>query len=298
MLWVDVANPQPSDLDLLGEAFGYHPLALEDVALQHQRAKIDEYDGYYFCVLYAVPVDGVQKRLQSSELQFFWSRDTLVTVHVDAMPEIEQAADRLASGSLVRLGSAAGEPRLVDIAYRILDGLIDGYFPLIDRVAEWSEDMEEEMFSREHDADTLQSIFELKKDVARIRTRIAPGRDVLNVVLRRDQPLFDAELVPYFQDLYDHVVRATDSLDTYREVLAAALETYLSVVSNDVNQTVKRMTAVSAILMVNALVTGVYGMNFVNMPELQWHFGYAYALGLMATASTLLFLLFRRIEWL
>jgi magnesium transporter len=295
--WLDVFDPQPSDLARLQRAFGFHPLALEDVAQQHQRPKIDEYQGHYFCVIYAARVDLARHRLGASELQFFWSRDTLVTVHVGPMPEIDAVAQRLRSNSLVRLGGGA-ELRAVDFAYHVLDEVVDGYFPLVDAVAEWSEAMEEEMFSGQHDRDTLQSLFELKKDVARIRTRIAPGRDVLNVVLRRDQPLFDAELTPYFQDLYDRCLRATDSLDTYREVLAAALETYLSVVSNDVNQTVKRMTAVSAILMADALVTGVYGMNFDRMPELHWALGYPYALGLMVAVSLVLWLLFRRIRWL
>jgi magnesium transporter len=299
LIWLDLADPQPDDVGLLRRAFGFHPIALEDVVLRHQRPKIDEYPGYYFCVLYAVRVDQSRHVLSTSELQFFWSRDYLVTIHHDPFPEIEDVARRLSAGTLEPIGHDAGEPlRVADLAYRIVDAIIDGYFPLVDAVAEWSEDMEEEMFSRAHGADTLQSIFMLKKDVARVRQKIAPGRDVLNVALRRDQPLFEAEMVPYFQDLYDHSVRAADSLDTYREVLASALETYLSVVSNDVNQTVKRMTAVTAILMVDALVAGIYGMNFDNIPELHLGYGYAYALALMVALSVGLWALFRRIEWL
>jgi magnesium transporter len=143
----------------------------------------------------------------------------------------------------------------------------------------------------------LRSIFALKKDLLRLRKTIAPSREVVNVLLRHDQALFGDEFFPYFQDVYDHTVRVIDSLDTYRDLLSSSLDTYLSIVSNDVNQTVKQMTAVTAILMVSALIASIYGMNFDVMPELHWHYGYGWALGLMAGASILLWLLFRRIRW-
>src|ERR671937_2412070 len=122
---------------------------------------------------------------------------------------------------------------------------------------------------------------------------VAPGRGVVNVLLRRERARFGEELVPYFQDVYDHIVRVIDSLDMHRDLLASALDSYLSIVSNDVSQTVKKMTAVTAILMVDALVAGGDGMDFDRMPELHWEYGYAWALGLMAGASLGLTVLFR-----
>jgi magnesium transporter len=121
---------------------------------------------------------------------------------------------------------------------------------------------------------------------------------VINVLLRRDHALFSDEFYPYFQDVYDHTVRVIDSLDTYRDLLSSSVDTYLSIISNDVSQTVKRMTAVTAILMVNALIAGIYGMNFRYMPELEWQYGYAWALGLMVAFSIALWITFRRIRWL
>src|SRR6185503_14206269 len=153
------------------------------------------------------------------------------------------------------------------------------------------------MFSRRRSQMTLQSIFELKKDLFQVRKVVAPARDVMNVLLRRDHQLFPNEFYPYIQDLYDHTSRVVDSLDTYRDLLSSALDTYLSFVSNDVNQTVKKMTAVTAILMVDSLIAGVYGMNFQNMPELFWTYGYYYALGLMVLASVGMWAVFRRIRW-
>src|SRR6185503_1585294 len=153
------------------------------------------------------------------------------------------------------------------------------------------------MFSRRRSQMTLQSIFELKKDLFQVRKVVAPARDVMNVLLRRDHQLFPNEFYPYIQDLYDHTSRVVDSLDTYRDLLSSALDTYLSFVSNDVNQTVKKMTAVTAILMADALIAGIYGMNFAVMPELHWQYGYPFALALMTVISVALYIVFKRIRW-
>jgi magnesium transporter len=131
-----------------------------------------------------------------------------------------------------------------------------------------------------------------------LRRVVAPERDVLNRLLRRELPVFKPEDLAYLQDVYDHIVRVTDSVDTYRDLLSSALDSYLSVQSNNLNQIVKVLTIASIILMSNALVSGIYGMNFQFMPELGWRFGYPFALGLMVIISTVLILYFRRRKWL
>jgi magnesium transporter len=299
-VWVDLGRPTPDDVDWLERTFHFHPLALEDVRLRHQRAKLDEYPGYCFGVLYAVRTDAAERRVRTAELQFFWSRSYLITLHAEPFPEIEHLAERVRSDDLPPMVGGDSRPlAIADLAYRLIDAVVDTYFPAVDAVAEWSEAIESSMFtsSRRPARTTLQAIFTLKKDLLGVRKVIAPSRDVLNVLLRREHGLFGDELQPYYQDVYDHTVRVIDSLDTYRDLLASALDTYLSIVSNDVSQTVKKMTAVTAILMVDALVAGVYGMNFDLMPELHWQYGYAWALGLMVLLSIALWALFRRIEW-
>jgi len=131
-----------------------------------------------------------------------------------------------------------------------------------------------------------------------LRRVVAPERDVLNRLLRRELPVFKPEDTVYLQDVYDHIVRVTDSIDTYRDLLSSALDSYLSVQSNNLNQIVKVLTIASIILMSNALVSGIYGMNFRFMPELEWKLGYPFALGLMVIISTALILYFRRRKWL
>jgi magnesium transporter len=187
--------------------------------------------------------------------------------------------------------------KIPDLVYRLFDAMVDGYFPAVDVLAERIEELDERIFRRQGGLDVLQTIFALRKDLMQMRKVVAPSREVINVVLRRDLELFGDELYPYFQDVYDHVVRVIESLDTYRDVLGSAVDTQLSVSSNEVSQTVKRMTAVTTILMVNSLVAGIYGMNFVNIPELDWQYGCAWALGLMLIASVALWALFRRIRW-
>ena len=127
---------------------------------------------------------------------------------------------------------------------------------------------------------------------------ISPERDVLNVMLRRDIHVFDQDDVIYLQDVYDHIVRTTDTIDTYRELVSSALDSFLSVQSNQLNQTVKALTVASIILMSSALVAGIYGMNFEFMPELHWRYGYFWALGLMVVIAVGMIGLFRRIKWL
>lgn len=301
VLWIDISEPDADDIEWLRRTFQFHPIAIEDVTRQHQRPKVDTYDGYYFVVMYSAAArerrHARASRIQTYELQFFWSKTHLVTIHTHPTAEIDDVAKRVKEHTLA---PAYGEGRpleVADVAYWLIDAVVDGYFPVVDLVAEWSEDIEQEMFSERRGSGTLQSIFALKKDLFHLRRVLAPSREVVNALLRREQGLFGDEFYPYFQDVYDHINRVIDGLDAYRDLLSSSLDTYLSFVSNDVNQTVKRMTALTAILMVDALIAGVYGMNFLYMPELQWPLGYPFALGLMLVATLTAIAIFRRIRW-
>jgi magnesium transporter len=299
LVWIDLANPDQADIDWLRSTFNFHPIALEDVLRRHQRPKIDAYMDSYFVVLYAALVHPRRRsHVETRELQFFWTRTSLVTIHSEPLQEIDDLVKRVQDESLGPiLTSRHRSLEIADVVYRLIDAVVDGYFPVLDRLAEWAEDIEEEMFSARRGSHTLHSIFSLKKELFHFRKVVAPSREVVNSLLRREHDLFDDEFVPYFQDVYDHINRVIDSLDTYRDLLASGLDTYLSFVSNDVNQTVKRMTALTAILMVNALIAGIYGMNFSEMPELHWQFGYPFAIAMMLLSSGVLFVVFRRLRW-
>jgi magnesium transporter len=181
------------------------------------------------------------------------------------------------------------------LLYSLLDTIVDSYFPVIDNVVERVEDLEEQIFEK-YDQGAIESIFVLKKDLLALRKVLAPERDVLNVLIRRDLPIFEEHTLVYFQDVYDHVVRITDSIDTYRDLLSSALDSFLSMQSNRLNITVQTLTSVSIILMSIAAVTGWYGMNFHNIPELEY--GYPFVIVGVAIMVILEWIFFKRKGWL
>ncbi len=183
------------------------------------------------------------------------------------------------------------------MAHALLDSIVDDYFPLMDHVADRVEDLEDSIFVH-YDEAAIQTMFGLKKDLLHLRRIVAPERDVLNVLLRRQLPVFSSDDVAYLQDVYDHIVRVTDNIDTYRDLLSSALDSFLSLQSNNLNQIVKVLTIASIILMADALVTGFYGQNFQRFPELGWPTGAFWSLGLMAAITLGLVGYFRKRKWL
>jgi magnesium transporter len=183
------------------------------------------------------------------------------------------------------------------LLYSLLDALVDGYFPVLDDIAERAENLEESIIMAGQS--TLQAeILQLRRELLMIRRVVGPERDVMNVLVRQDPPLYGRKEVAYFQDVYDHLLRITDSVDIYRDMLASVLDANLSMVSYTLNVVVKRLTSSSIILMSMSLVAGIYGMNFIFMPELDWRFGYPFALALMIVIAAVEVSIFRRIDWL
>lgn len=290
-LWLDLADPTPQDIAALQAHFNFHPLAIEDATRRPQRPKVDAYGHYYFVVFYCIGAQDQGRRIETSAINIFIGADYLVTVHRDPVTQIPETIRRWRAPDSP-LGKTVGA-----LVYALLDAIVDDYFPVMDQVAERVEDLEQQIFAA-FDEGALQDIFRLKKDLLSVRRVVTPERDVLNVMLRREIPVFSQDDVTYLQDVYDHIVRITDNLDTYRDLLSSALDSFLSVQSNRLNQIVKVLTVASIILMSATLVAGIYGMNFANMPELRWRYGYLWALGLMVAISAGLIVLFRRIKWL
>ncbi len=317
VVWLDIEAPGEDDIRLLREEFGFHPLAIEDATRAHERPKVDAYEhavlqhpfgpddealppgaggeepgrqAYYFIVFYEAEFDAAHDHVMVEAINMFVGPNYLVTVH--------QGPTHTIQGTLARwkapdspLGSTVGA-----LVHSFLDAIVDDYFPLMDHVADRVEELEDTIFERFNEA-AIQSIFGLKKDLLSMRRIVAPERDVLNVLLRRELPIFKPADVAYMQDVYDHIVRVTDNIDTYRDLLSSALDSYLSLQSNNLNQIVKVLTIASIILMAASLVTGFYGMNFVNMPELRWGLGSLWALFLILAVGGGLGLYFKRLGW-
>lgn len=183
------------------------------------------------------------------------------------------------------------------LLYSLLDSIVDNYFPVIDSIVDRIESVEEQVFER-YNQKAIESIFALKKDLLALRKVLAPERDVLNVLIRRDLPIFEGHTLVYFQDVYDHAVRITDSIDTYRDLLSSALDSFLSMQSNRLNITVQMLTAFSIILMSVSAIAGWYGMNFEVMPELKSALGYPGVMVAVIVVVTMEVLFFKRKGWL
>lgn len=290
VLWLDLIDPSHDEIAILEQEFGFHPLAVEDAVREHQRPKIDVYPNHYFLVVYAVRYQENAQRIHTQELDLFIGTNYVVTVHDTPMPEIEESVRRWKSNVDI-LGPDVGA-----LIYALLDSIVDEYFPVIDKIADRVEDLEERIFER-YDRSAMESIFELKKDLLWLRRIVAPERDVFNVLLRRDPPILQPSSVIYFQDVYDHIVRVTDSIDTYRDLLSGALDAYLSVVSNNLNEVMKRLTLISTIFLPLSFVVGFFGMNFTQLPFSNDFWLYM-MFALLIVIPIVMITWFRRSQWL
>jgi magnesium transporter len=289
-IWVDVVDPTPEEIARIGEEFHFHPLALEDVARGGQRPKVDQYDGYQFIVFYGLASQ--TERITTHEVDIFLAKHCMVTFHKSDLPVITQTAERWQKNA-----AALGNHGVGFLLHSVVDSLVDGYFPVLDDIAERADTLEESIILEGHP--TLQAeLLRLRRELLMIRRVAGPERDVMNVLIRRDPPLFSSKEVLYFQDVYDHLLRVTDTIDIYRDMLSSVLDANLSMVSYTLNVVVKRLTSYSIILMSISIIAGIYGMNFIFMPELDWRLGYPFALGLMVVIATVEVGIFRRIDWL
>jgi magnesium transporter len=297
LLWIDVTAPGAAELQRLKQELHLHPLVVEEIGHPGDRSRIRMYDNVYAIVFYAIRL-GEDDRIGMQAIHLVLGPHFLLTVHHEPIPILDEVIGRWKKNT-EGLDPDAGLP-----VYSLLDTLVDDYFPVVDQIAERIDAMEDQIFQGMR-AGALEKIFALKKDLLELRRRVSPARDVVNVLLRRELPVFSERSVVYFQDVYDHIVRVTDSIDTYRDLLSSALETYLSVTSNQLaesanrlNQIMQTLTSWSIILMSAAVIAGIYGMNFKNMPELDWRYGYPFSLALMVALSGSLFLYFRRRKWI
>ena len=286
-LWIDLEQPTPDEVELLGRELGLHDLTRRELSRGHRRARVQQFERYIHIVFFATDRDALR------EVDLCIGKNYLVTVHGERLEVVEETATRW------RHNTGRMEAGIGVLVYSLLDAIVDGYFPVLDEAAERLDAVDESIFAtRDGARGALSELFALKRRLLTLRRALSPERDVLNVLLRRDTELFGQETLVYFQDVYDHIIRVLDTIDLYRDQLSTSLDAYLSVISNRLNTTMKRMTALATILMSVTLIASVYGMNFQVMPELGWPFGYAWALGLMVFTGGILTWVFRRVDWL
>jgi magnesium transporter len=291
VIWIDAMGATAAEIESIGERFEFHPLAIEDARKRQQRPKVDSYGNHHFVVIYALdPPDESQQR-PTREISMFINPQVVVTIHRHDIEELDEAARRWAEHCHRGMPESTGM-----ITYTICDSVVDGYFDCLDEYGERIEDLERQMFDSA-DNEALEQVFRLKRQLLEIRRVVAPTRDVFNAFTRRELPALGDQMLAYFQDVYDHVIRTTDTIDAYRDILSTVIDVHLTVVSNRLNQTVRTLTVASIILMSLALIAGIYGMNFKHMPELEWQYGYPLSLLMMVAVGGVLAFAFRRFGW-
>jgi len=288
--WLDFESTDHDELCALEPLFGFHPLALEDTQNPETRPKIEEYESFLFVVTRGVNHNPGEAALDLTPLFAFLNRRVIVTVHPRPMRGITTAIERLRKHpELLR----EGPDRLL---HHLLDQVVDHYFPIVDELEDRIEALEDAVFARPRPG-LLEQIFDARKQVVLLRRSLGPLREVV-ANLMSGVPYIDAELRPFFRDVYDHVLRILDDLETNRDILTGLLESYLSQVSNRINEVMKRLTVLAAIGLPFTVVSGYFGMNFKVMPWIETPWGVVAATGLMVGLSAGLFGFFRWREWL
>jgi magnesium transporter len=261
-LWVHLDAQSNAQHSLLEHVFKFHPLAIEDTLNPATRVKIEEYDGYLFVVVRAVafcettedPYD-----LETQDLYAFLSPHALVTVSAGPIPSVTAVAERLARNPEMM---ARGLDRLL---HALLDETIDAFFPVLERIDDFVDGLEERVFV-DFDESALRDIFQVKRLVLSLRRHLSPQREVLATLANRPTPLLTAGTQLYFRDIYDHILRITDSLDTYRDLLSSTMDSYLTQVSNRLGATTKALSVLATMSLPFVVVSGMWGMNFSKIP--------------------------------
>ena len=291
-VWLDLRDPDHDDLGVLSEEFGLHPLAVEDAGHERQRPKLDRYRTHLFLTAYAVKLDTGTGQLAASEVDAFITDHALITIRKDDGLDIGAVVDRWdADSDLAKFGVAY-------LLHGLLDYIVDGHFAAVQGLDEAVESLEDDLFA---DAPMSMQVqrhsFELRKSLVLLRRIVLPMREVVNSLMRPDLHVVPDEMMPYYRDVYDHVLRAADWTDSLRDLVTTIRETNLTIQGNRLGIITKKVTSWAAIVAVPTLVTGYYGMN-VPYPGFDQKAGFYTAVGIMVVAAVLLYIVFKRKDWL
>ncbi len=293
--WINVEGlGDANTIRSIGELFHLHPLALEDVVNTHQRPKAEPYQGSLFIVARMAELND---RLETEQISLFLGQNFVVTFLEDPGDAFDTVRQHLRHSQGRIRSSNAGY-----LAYALLDAVVDGYFPVVEEYGERLDEIEDEVVSRPSRA-TIAWAHQVKRDLRGLRRAVWPLREAINALSRDQSEFIDAETRVYLRDCYDHTVQIIDIVETYRELDADLTDLYLSSLSNRLNEVMKVLTIIATIFMPLSFIASIYGMNFnpqaspYNMPELNWRYGYPFALGLMLVTAVGMYWFFRYKRW-
>ena len=289
-VWVGLYEPGEGVLDKLQEEFGLHDLAVEDAHHAHQRPKIETYGQSLFIALHTAQT--IDSHIRFGETHVFVGPRYLVTVRHGASSSYTAARARMErEPDLLRHGPGAA-------LYAVLDMVVDNFLPIVDEFSNALNALEQDIFAEEFRKGTVQKLYDLKRELTRLRMAVAPLQDILGQLTRVRGGLLGEEIQLYIRDVHDHAVRINESTDTLREMLTAAVSVNLALVTVHQGETVKRLGAWAALLAAPTLIASWYGMNFVHMPELAGRWSYAVLVGVVAVICVVLYRMFKRARWL
>lgn len=290
LLWVALYDADPVELAEMKAEFDLHELAVEDASHGHQRPKIEEYGDSLFAVLHTV--DSINGKINIGEVAVFVGPNYLLSVRSrtdHGFANVRARCER--EPHLLRQGSGF-------VFYALMDSIVDRYFPVLDAVEDQLEAVEELIFSGKSARSNIESLYELKQKLTTLKHAAGPLLDASGKLHGGRVPQVCAATQEYYRDVYDHLIRINQSIDSLRDTVTTAISVNLSLITLQENETTRRMAAYAALVAVPTMIAGVYGMNFRNMPELSWEYGYPLALAIMTVLDTVLFFRLRKAGWL
>ncbi|NWF70775.1 MAG: magnesium/cobalt transporter CorA [Chloroflexi bacterium] len=295
-VWVDLAAAEAEGLHVLRDIFQFHPLAIEDTINQRQRPKIEQYNGYLFIILNSVSKAPQEKAdVEFHEVNAFVGRNYLVTVHLRGEKIIDEMQARLQRANQANLMSAGY------LLYHLLDVMVDGYFPVLDELADRIETLEEDVLARPR-KQLLDEMFALRRVLSEMWRVVGHQRDMFGLLLHHQEVFIKSDVLQYYmRDVYDHLIRISDTVNTFRDLLTGMVELYMSAVSNRLNMVVTRLTVITLVIGVMTVISGFYGMNFENhttfWPPLDAPWGVGAVVGMMLIVILLSLVVLRLIKW-
>jgi magnesium transporter len=289
-VWVGMHEPDAEMLKVIQKEFGLHDLAIEDALRAHQRPKIETYGDTLFVVLRTIQMK--DKRVDLGETHFFIGSNFIVSVrHGSSIGYVDVRARCESAPHLLRKGPGFA-------LYAVMDAIVDQYFPVIDVLEDDLTAIEEKIFHEKFRRDTTAKIYRLKRQLLDVKRAVSPLIDICNRLMRFDLKMIDDETRPYFRDVYDHTIRINEVVDSSRELLSAALEANLSMISISQSEVAKRFAGWAALIGIPTMVAGIYGMNFKFMPELEWRWSYPLVIAVTLTVCVVLYFRFKRSGWI
>jgi len=291
--WINIDGIHDVDvISKIGKNYGIHPLMLEDIVNTEQRPKIEDFEDYLFLVVKMLSFDEKQREINIEQVSLVIGPNYVLSFQEREGDVFDPVRDRIrrSKGRIRKKGADY-------LAYALLDAIVDGYFLILERIGDRIEELEENLISRP-DVRMLQAIHYLKREMIFLRRSVWPLREVISGMSRKESSLIKESTEIFLRDVYDHTIQVIDTIETYRDMVSGMLDTYLSSISNRMNEVMKVLTIFAAIFIPLTFVAGIYGMNFAYMPELGWKWGYFAVLAIMATIGISMLIYFRNKKWL